>query len=335
MGCGSFNGGVQPTPQPGGKMKRVTLEHVYSGLVFAALVASLLSLVASADDGFDPHQVQIRQVQAMGKGCAQGQYSVVLAPDAESMSILFDDFQAQVGAIGTPMDQSGCQIEIELEAPQGWSYTLLSAEYRGFVDLTAGVQANHTVNYQFVNQMNRGPMGPQQDFKQTAFVGPVSQDYTVDADAGVITDQQHPWFDCQVRPSIQIRTAVQVRVADMHADRSQVAGTMTLDSIDGKLEQDFGIAWTRCGSRNPGDIRLPHRPIGPGPGQGPIHGIPAIPQNPQDPGRGPNRGGPIPGPEQGGGRGPIHGIPAIPQNPQDPGRGPRPGFPGRPGPGQV
>src|SRR4051812_18628969 len=98
-------------------------------LLFAALSATS----AMADD------ISLGMPAYGGNGCPQGTASAVLSPDRKSLSILFDQFQAEAGrTTGQTVDRKSCNLAIPVHIPQGVSIALFKIDYRGFNSLPAG-----------------------------------------------------------------------------------------------------------------------------------------------------------------------------------------------------
>jgi hypothetical protein len=57
-----------------------------------------------------------------GTGCPDGTVSVTLSPDQKSLSLLFDQYQVEVGGdTGKSFDRKSCNIAIPVHVPQGLS----------------------------------------------------------------------------------------------------------------------------------------------------------------------------------------------------------------------
>lgn len=206
-----------------------------------------------------PAGVQIQYVNAKGKGCQNGQIGVTIAPDGRSFSVLMDNYLAEA-SVKANLDLKNCAIEVGILAPAGWSYSLLTADYRGFVSAEAGTQVSHQVLYSFDGSrpINENP-GFQDSigrysFKQQVFNGPIDDTYYI---RNQIDSRTALWSPCSIgiaRPLV-IQTYLMAR--------SMVKGKVaqiSLDSVDGAIEQQFQWTWKRCGAVAPVPVPPGHRP---------------------------------------------------------------------------
>ena len=83
-----------------------------------------------------------------GSGCPAGSARAVVAPDLKSFTMIFDKYV--VNAAGSnSLDRKNCQILINFEFPQGWSYSIARMDYRGFYNLSAGTYGSQQALYYF------------------------------------------------------------------------------------------------------------------------------------------------------------------------------------------
>jgi hypothetical protein len=246
------------------KTRKGSQTHLNWSLFFALSTSLTLPVATLADEAPDPNAVRVIRAEATGNGCRPGTYAATLSPDATSLTLLFDDFQAKAGEGGAPIDRKTCNIDIDLDLPEGWSFTLLNAEYRGFADLTAGAQAIHTVGYRFVPARGRGAPPPGaaagrgRDFRMHTFRGPFSDNYTVETSLPI--DSGAHWKTCGGIEPLRIQTSLSTSVPG--DDLQKGVALMTLDSVDGRLEQKFRVGWKRC-SGSPGHNGGPGKPPAP------------------------------------------------------------------------
>lgn len=204
--------------------------------LFGFAAASLLSLCFSQAmyaQGSAPEYVRIRDIKYAGSGCPAGSVGADVAGDLKAFTLLFDQYQANVGP-GIPMIQKrkNCQINLALEIPGGWSYTLFTVDTRGYVSLEPGVRALQQSLYYFQGQMRSGRL-------QTVVYGPADRNYVA---RDQISMENQVWSPCGVSRSLNINT--EVRVDNSAAPFAQ--GLITVDSIDGQFKQIYGLQWRRC-----------------------------------------------------------------------------------------
>lgn len=111
----------------------------------------------------------------------------------------------------------------------GWQYSIVSADYRGYVSLDAGFKSSIKTIYYFQGEVKQVSSG-------LSFTGPTDQDYVIRDSTSFETKI---WSNCkEVRP-INANTVVSV-------EGSGGRGSMTTDSLDGKVTYDLKFLWQRC-----------------------------------------------------------------------------------------
>ena len=81
-------------------------------------------------------------------GCPAGSYTIVLAPDGTTLSVLFDRFTLQTTAASSLAKQRKvCRFSAPLSLPAGKSIGVYKVDYRGFSRLAARQDAELDVQY--------------------------------------------------------------------------------------------------------------------------------------------------------------------------------------------
>ncbi|MFC0134265.1 DUF4360 domain-containing protein [Massilia eurypsychrophila] len=89
-------------------------------------------------------------------GCPQGSYSVVVAPDHSTLSVLFDQFKVDSNASAQPATQSMvCSISHPLSLPPGMSLGVYKVDYRGFAKIAPSQEASLAVQYGLAPHANQ------------------------------------------------------------------------------------------------------------------------------------------------------------------------------------
>ncbi len=166
-----------------------------------------------------------------GTGCPTDSVSATLSPDAKSLSLLFNEYQINVGGTsGMSFNRKSCNIAIPVHVPQGLSVSILKIDYRGFNFLPAGASSQFNVEYFFA-----GSQGP--TFRKN-FLGPINTDYLIHNDLSV---SAIVWSPCG--QDVNLRTNSSIR---LNTVRNQEALT-TVDSEDVNAAIIFQLQWRQCG----------------------------------------------------------------------------------------
>lgn len=88
-------------------------------------------------------QVSYNNVTHSGTGCPQGTVSTAVSPDGSSLSVLFDEFRAEVPENGLAKSTKNCSLSFTASIPAGMKADALeiSLQARGATILDKGVEA--------------------------------------------------------------------------------------------------------------------------------------------------------------------------------------------------
>ena len=175
---------------------------------------------APADAGF------IESVEYRGTGC-EGTAASAFSPDRQALTSSFSAFVASAGAGTDPGAATrNCLVMLRINVPPGWSYSLDSVDYLGFVSLQDGVTASRRSLYLISGS-------PIHTTPTAGFNGEISDDYF---GPDVSLEAPGQWSPCAGGQVLWVATQAEV---DNHGDDA-VGGQLTVDSIDTELQ------WRRC-----------------------------------------------------------------------------------------
>lgn len=193
--------------------------------ILLALGAAAAPALAQDAPGFG--ETWIENVSYAGTGCPAGSAAWNLSPDNKAISFLFSQFSVDSSTNRGREVKKSCWLNLQLHVPAGWTYTLFSVDYRGYLDLDRDSNARLRSWY--------GMNGQQIRIANDKIDGPVSRD--VQRRAWVPLDTL-PWLQCGTSSSIvSINTELMV---------DGPRALFTVDSIDGEIHQQYGIAWRKC-----------------------------------------------------------------------------------------
>ncbi|MBU2712213.1 DUF4360 domain-containing protein [Zooshikella harenae] len=201
------------------------------------LSATLLALSSLTIAGFSTADssipVTIDLVRNSGTGCPSGTVSTTVAPDGKSFVLGFDTYIAEVGP-GVPYRESrkNCTITAQLNIPNGYSFTIVDVNYRGYASLDRHVKAMQQSRYFFAGFAQEARL-------RTNFQGPYDDNYLISDRLGL---HSVVWSSCGAKEPVVINT--ELRVSNGRYRRAR--GLITTDTIDGKLSHQYGIQFRRC-----------------------------------------------------------------------------------------
>jgi len=209
-------------------------------MALGSVVASLFAPAAFTPSTFPttpppPDRIVIDVVTVNGSGCPAGTAAVAVAEDNTAFTVTYSDYLAQVGVGAKPTDfRKNCQLSLRVHVPQGFTYAIAQADYRGFAHLERGANGLEKANYYF------------QGTSPTAYVnhrfnGPYNDDWqaTDFTDIAAIV-----WAPCGVFRNLNINT--ELRVSAGSSNPNKTTSFMTMDSADGSIDTVYHFHWKRC-----------------------------------------------------------------------------------------
>ena len=187
----------------------------------------------------NPSEVTINSFTYAGSGCGAGTAATNLSADKKALTVLFSQFMASVGPGVDPLlSRRNCQINIDLQAPAGFGYSLVTLDTRGAVTLEPSVSGTLRATYHFQSSQEDRVF-------EHVLTGPLDEDFVVRDQAAVETDvpETYLWSSCEgASRSLTINSVIEMD----NGLNPLASGVMTVDSIDGELTHQYGIKWRKC-----------------------------------------------------------------------------------------
>ncbi|MFF0832721.1 MULTISPECIES: DUF4360 domain-containing protein [unclassified Streptomyces] len=210
------------------------------GLLLGGAVAALLTTALPAQspssvfDDPPPDKIVIDVATVNGSGCPAGTAAVAVSPDNTAFTVTYSDYLAQAGGNSDPTAfRKNCQLNLVVHVPQGFTYAIASADYRGFLSLQPGATATQKASYYFQGSSNTA-----------AKTHPFSGAYNDDWQATDRTDwAQLVWAPCGVLRNFNINTELRVNAGSTSPGK---VSFMTMDSTDGDISTVYHLAWKEC-----------------------------------------------------------------------------------------
>lgn len=101
------------------------------------LACTLLSTAAFAES---PVAIGIDSLSYSGNGCPRESVASNISSDGQAITIMFDQFViATEDHPRLPILSKFCKVNLGLNIPEGWSYSLFRLQYRGYASLDEGI----------------------------------------------------------------------------------------------------------------------------------------------------------------------------------------------------
>ncbi|MFF1279457.1 DUF4360 domain-containing protein [Streptomyces sp. NPDC058299] len=210
------------------------------GLLLSGAVAALLTTALPAQspspvfDDPPPDKIVIDVATVNGSGCPAGTAAVAVSPDNTAFTVTYSAYLAQAGGNSDPTAfRKNCQLNLVVHVPQGFTYAIASADYRGFASLQRGATGTQKASYYFQGSSSTVP-------RTHPFGGPYNDDWQ----ATDSTDwAQLVWAPCGVLRNFNINTELRVNAGTAAPDK---VSFMTMDSTDGDISTVYHMAWKNC-----------------------------------------------------------------------------------------
>ncbi|MET9500576.1 DUF4360 domain-containing protein [Streptomyces sp. NPDC006622] len=213
------------------------------GLLLSGAVAALITSALPASNpssGFvdpPPDKIVINIATVNGSGCPAGTAAIAVSEDNTAFTVTYSDYLAQAGGNSDPTAfRKNCQLNLIVHVPQGFTYAIASADYRGFALLQPGATAVQRASYYF------------QGSSSTVYKNhPISGAYSDNWQATDNTDwAQLVWAPCGVQRNFNINTELRVSAGSSAPGK---VSFMTMDSTDGDISTVYHMAWKECPGR--------------------------------------------------------------------------------------
>ena len=206
-------------------------------LAAAAMAASTIIIPPDGAPGTTPppDHIAIDVVTVNGSGCRSGTAAVAVSPDNKAFTVTYSEYLAQVGVGAKPTDfRKNCQLNLRVNVPQGFTYGIAQADYRGFGHLERGATGMERANYYFQGMS-------QTAYKSHSWKGPLSDDWQATDKVEVAAIVYHP---CGEKRNFNINTELRLNAGA--SDPKKTTSFMTMDSTDGAINTKYHFSWKRC-----------------------------------------------------------------------------------------
>jgi hypothetical protein len=202
--------------------------------MFASPV-SAAPLVGSPTVAPPSDRIVIDVVTVNGSGCPAGTAAVAVSPDNTAFTVTFSNFLAQVGIGSKPTDfRKNCQLNILVHVPQGFTYAIAEADYRGFASLAQGATGMQLANYYFQGT-------PMTTLKSHQVRGPFLDDWLA---TDLVDIAALVFAPCGALRNLNINTELRAVVGT--SNPRTTTSFIMMDSADGSITTTYHFAWKRC-----------------------------------------------------------------------------------------
>jgi hypothetical protein len=190
----------------------------------------------SADDESAIPAAQVRiAATSNGSGCPGGTADVKVLSNNGGFTVTYrDEYLARVGGGADPTDiRKNCQVNVQIDVPNGFSYAIASAQHNGLASLLAGAVGLQRWSQYFQGNSNTGAFDHR-------FVGPFRNSWQTNDQ---LTPGQLMWSPCNEQRNINVNTELRVTAGASPRDTTSY---MRADSSDNDVDAAYRFTWRRC-----------------------------------------------------------------------------------------
>jgi hypothetical protein len=211
---------------------------MFNAMAIGALAASLMVPMAATDattSAPPKDKITIGLNTVNGSGCPNGTTAVAMNADNTAFTVTYSDYLAQTGVGSSATDfRKNCQLSLRINVPQGFTYAIAKADYRGFALLEKGANAMQRANYYFMGESAT-------TYATHSFKGPFVDDW--------MTSDQTDYADlayapCGEQRNLNINT--ELRVYGGSSDTTKTTSFITMDSTDASASTTYHFSWKQC-----------------------------------------------------------------------------------------
>jgi hypothetical protein len=217
---------------------RIRLSSARNALAAAGLAIGLAVTFAAPAATAAPvtvpdDKVVIDVVTADGSGCKPGTKSITVAPDNTAFTITYNDYSVEVGPATASLIRKNCQLTLWVHVPQGLTYAIAKADFRGFASLAPGATAIQKASYYFQGDSTTVS-------GSHSFAGPYGDNWqtTDQAEIGALV-----YAPCGAVRYFNVNSELRVSKG---TSNSHSTSSITMDSTDGSISTIYQFHWKQC-----------------------------------------------------------------------------------------
>lgn len=215
-------------------MSRLIITSGLAAILVAVSSTSSSSAAQHASLMPPPERIVIDLVNVNGSGCPAGSAQVAVSPDNTAFTVTYSQYLAQAGPGTKPTDfRKNCQIALNVHVPNGFTYAIAQADYRGFAHLEQGATALQRANYYFQGM-------PQTTFVNHGLVGPIDENWQ---NTDTTEVESLVFAPCGAQRYFNINTELRVNAGNSNPNKSSF---ISMDSTDASINTLYHFAWKKC-----------------------------------------------------------------------------------------
>jgi hypothetical protein len=148
--------------------------------------------------------------------------------------VIYSDYLAQAGKGAPAADiRKNCQLNLQLNIPQGFTYGIAEATYAGYGHLQRGATGYQAVNYYFQGQSETNTW-------KHNFAGPFDDNWSITHRTEFADIVYAP---CGEKKNLNVNSSLRV---DKGTSDANTNSFLTMDYTRGEVRTLYHFSWKRC-----------------------------------------------------------------------------------------
>jgi hypothetical protein len=201
----------------------------------AAICAALFSCLAFAPASASaaatpPPHFTVRLLSVNGSGCPPGSTAVSQA-SSTAFTVTYSQYIATAGDGASPASfRKNCQLNVTVGVPSGWTFGILSVDYRGYAHLGKAARGALSASYYYAGL-------PQTYQSQHSIPGPTDRDYGFTDQSAAVA-----YAPCHFNATLNVNTDVRA----FAGSEKSFLNLLTMDSTDVNMSTIYHLAFKQC-----------------------------------------------------------------------------------------
>jgi hypothetical protein len=173
-----------------------------------------------------PANVTISIATVNGSGCPTGTAAVALSQDKKAFTVTYSQYTVESGVAS----ERNCQLNMRVNVPGGYTYSVASVDYRGYAQLAGGTNGAVHGTYYFAGHSSSA-------YTTHNINGPKSGNWQY---TDQVAYQSQVWHPCGEQRNLNANT----RLTLSNASRS--GSFISMDSTDVSFSTVYNLNWRSC-----------------------------------------------------------------------------------------
>src|SRR5690242_10846747 len=203
-------------------------------LLSLVALTGLFALTGTASADVPADRITLDVVTVNGSGCPPGSATVTALSANTGFRVTYRDFLARAGGgVGATEFRKNCQVNVLVHIPQGFTFAIADADYRGRARLEDGAAGLQRTNYYFQGSADN-------NYVDHSFAGPLSGTWSTTDFTPV---NELVYAPCGEARNLNINTELRIDEGTVNPGKTS---SMSMRTSDGNVDTIVHFSWKSC-----------------------------------------------------------------------------------------